>query len=101
MSSLRNNNSSDSLFEELPRSFRRAIEDAISFLMKEKFEEFVKNRQIFPREILRDGELASSVAELLFNDYALSMGSMDDHGVDNKLSLKIAALILQLNFEMM
>ena len=84
------------LMEEMDPAVLKRVVNAMVYLMKEKFIEMVKQRQIYPREIYRDSEVASRIAELLFNDEKLSMEGLDNYHLDHEDVLRLAQLILQM-----
>ena len=76
------------------------IERSIKFHMHKAFEGLVKERPVTPIEILRDGEVASDLAQGLFNDGTNTMGHLSENGVNPKDALRIAKALLQMNCEM-
>jgi hypothetical protein len=77
-----------------------SIERSVKFHMHKAFEGLVKERPVTPIEILRDGEVASNLAQGLFNEGTDSMGRLSENGVNPKDALRIAKALLQMNCEM-
>lgn len=77
------------------------IESDITYIMKEKFTEVMNDRRVTPLEILRDGEIASHIAQDCFNDEGESrMCDLGENGIDEPETCRIAKALIQMNHEM-
>jgi len=76
------------------------IEREIGWHMKKAFTDLVMERPVTPVEILRDGEIASNLAQGLFNDGTDTMGKLSENGLKLKDVLRVAKALLQMNCEM-
>ena len=76
------------------------VEREIGWHFKKAFTDLVVERPVTPVEILCDGEIASNLAQGLFNDGTDTMGKLSENGLKLKDVLRVAKAILQMSCEM-